>query len=135
MSEVNMFEGELNAFLNDPMGPVATELEAVALNRVLPDAYQALGRLNFISSVTGNDGSVRETWQPNPPPGPPMLRSGALVADILPREPMIDETGHPVVFVTSDPVGAGGQHYVKDYLIPRKYHFMGDDPNYTYIDE
>lgn len=129
---VKIFENEIELFIHDPAGPVGTYLETVALERVLPDAYRALSVPNVLQSV-GADGNGG--WIPNPPPGPPMLRSGQLLANIHPTPPMIDERGNVVVYVTSDPIGDGGQHYVKNYLLPRGYRFMGDDPNYTYVEE
>jgi hypothetical protein len=123
---VNIFTEELNAFLNDPSGPVADELERVAHAIVVPDAVEAL-------SVPGT--RLGGSWEGNPAPGPPRRRSGDLVAslEVLPAVLSANLTGDVglAVHVAADPAHQGfayGRHLLNQgyAFLPERDYYRSD---------
>jgi len=149
-------DAAFDAMVNDIAGPIGRFLVAVTEESVLPEAVDALsvpairfgsnklatsrsaiavGTLERASAQWSSVSSdiIRNTWAPNPPPGPPMRRTGDLIDSLEAVGPLIDEGGivaYGVAFVSH-----GGFGYPIE-LRDRGYKFFPlDDPRFVYIDQ
>lgn len=142
---VTFNEGVIESLLS-PSGPVAAFVDAVMETTVLPEARDALAipAIRFTSNRVSDEGlrgppilgrgasTVRNTWSPNPPPGPPYRRSGDLIAS-LGFTPAIRE-GRWLVSYGTAPATHGGFLY-PELLRQRGYKFLPlDDPRFHYGD-
>lgn len=116
---VTIFEVALDAFANDPSGPIARELEKAARDIVAPLAAQTLSEPAV---------RVGRFWDLNPPPGPPRRRTGDLInsIEVLPATIGTNMTGEwgATVYVAADP--DHGFRY-GPWLLGREYRFLPDD--------
>lgn len=147
MIDVDVNQGAVDAMLLSEAGPVAAYLTVVTESVVLPEARDALAipairwNSNRLSDsalsgppgiVSGRSGTTRNTWAPNPPPGPPYRRTGDLIASLGVHPPTRDEKGL-VVYGTAT-ARHGGWLY-PEILIQRGYRFLPlGDPRFIYDD-
>ena len=148
---VVVFDAELHAWLSATTGPVARFLYATTEAEVIPEAQDALsvpairfsgyrvGTFKSVHTLTQTrtkgfapESHVRETWAPNPPPGPPRLRSGDLKQSIHASFPTTDEKGLVVYGVAL--ASHRGWSYPR-LLLEKQYKFLPiDDRRFIYAD-
>lgn len=69
---------------------IATELTRVAETVILPIAIKSLGDANNLAE---NEDTGFLEWGPNPPPGPPMMRTETLQQSVHVNPPGLDVAG------------------------------------------
>lgn len=135
MRPVEIFTGEIQAWADDPTGPVGAALMVVATERVIPDAVTALSV--DAPFTTGGPNNSWKIYERNTT-GVPRRRSGDMISNLAVTAPMIYyEKGGLAVYGTSEAVHGGYNYWIilRDGLnpnIPGYYRVFKDNPYYTY---
>lgn len=117
--EITIHANVLRQWMRDPNGPLAKACADAAFFTVIDDVRNSIGEeATFVIDERG-----RTVWDPNPPIGPPKVRSGVMWRSVWVGRANVDVHGVNVP-VTVDAVTTGGFNYGEELLNTRGYHFV-----------